>query len=165
MSGGKNTFTIKFDEAPAKRLFAALVQASEEAVRPSAQAGAQVLYDEVKRNVGKLGKKTGNLAAAIYQVYSKDHSDNARAEYHVSWNLRKAPHGHLLEYGYVQRYARYMDANGNWHTNKKKPLPQPRHVAAHPFIRPAAAKYPEAWAAIEAEYLRRIAQGPLGARS
>ena len=68
-------------------------------LRPAAQAGAQALYDEVKVNVGKLGRVTGNLQNSIYQVYSKNHSTDAKAVYQVSWNYKKAPHGHLIENG------------------------------------------------------------------
>lgn len=137
-------------------------------VRPVAQAGAQVLYDEVKRNVASIGKKTGNLANSIYQVFSKDNSGPGLATYHVSWNAHKgkAPHGHLVEFGHIQRYAAYLGKDGQWYTavrpemrGKPRPsrrasqaakdayyvlLPQAKQVAARPFIRPAASKFPDA---------------------
>lgn len=94
----------------------ALADGAEAAVRPSAQAGAQVFYEAVKTNVNAIGKKTGNLAAGIYQVYSKDNSSKVRAQYHVSWNHAKAPHGHLVEFGHVQRYVVYLDKRGQWKT-------------------------------------------------
>jgi hypothetical protein len=141
-----------------------LVEGAEAAARPAAQAGAQVFYDAVKANVRKLRRKTGNLDASIYQVYSRDHSAKGRAEYHVSWNHTKAPHGHLLEFGHVQRYVTYIDKRGQWKTlvrpeMRGKPKPGgkrdqallarqdayyvllkggPRIVGAKPFIRPAA---------------------------
>lgn len=93
-----------------------LADGAEAAVRPAAQAGAQVFYDQVVANVAGLGRQTGNLAKSIYQVYSRDNSHKARAEYHVSWNRRKAPHGHLVEYGHVQRYVVYIDKRGEWKT-------------------------------------------------
>jgi HK97 gp10 family phage protein len=117
-----NSVTVTFDTAG---LFAALdkMQAgllSE--VRPAAQAGAQVLYEEVKLRtpVGKKARKTksgrviepGALKAAIYQAFSQDNSDAQRATYHISWNASKAPHGHLVEFG----------------TSR---------APAHPFLRPA----------------------------
>lgn len=112
------------------------------AVRPAAQAGAQVLYEEVRCNVFGIGRKTGNLADSIYQVYSKDRSiEGEKAIYHVSWNARKAPHGHLVEFGYMQRYRVFLGKSGKWITSKKHPLPSPRHVAANPFVRPAMAKF------------------------
>ena len=40
------------------------------ASRPAAQAGAEVLYQAVLQNVRGLGRKTGRLAASIYQAYS-----------------------------------------------------------------------------------------------
>lgn len=59
---------------------------------------AVVIYDEVKVNVAKH-KKTGLLSSAIYRVYSPEKSLGALKLYRVSWNKRKAPHGHLLENG------------------------------------------------------------------
>ena len=83
--------------------------AAEEAIRPAAQAGAQVYYAEVKLRAkrgnevrhmkGGRTRPAGLLASSIYQVYSKDHSDAEHATYHISWNAKKAPHGHLVEYG------------------------------------------------------------------
>lgn len=99
-----------------------IVKASEASVRVAAQAGAQVLYDETRLRApvakraytNKRGKRIvpGALKASIYQVYSKDNSTEQRATYHVSWNAKKAPHGHLVEFG----------------TSR---------APAHPFLRPA----------------------------
>lgn len=134
--------TLNANMAAVDRLFDGLEADFSEAIRPAAQAGAQVLYDEVLKNVAGLGKVTGNLAGSIYQVYSKDRSIlGQKAVYHVSWNARKAPHGHLVENGYVQRYRVFQGKDGSWITDKKHPLASPRHVAANPFIRPAMSKF------------------------
>lgn len=152
-----------------------LQQRIEEATRPAAQAGAQTFYDEVKRNVGTLGDvfaTTGKLDAAIYQVFSKDNSHgNANgtaydvATYHVSWNHKKAPHAHLVEYGHMQPYVVYRSKDGRLHTKVRPeklkeylakyhgrtvpkelraqffvPYPVPKQVPAYPFLRPAMAK-------------------------
>lgn len=137
-----------------------LADGAQAAARPAAQAGAQVFYDRVKANVGKLGRKTGNLQRSIYQVFSQDNSSLGRAQYHVSWNNKKAPHGHLVEYGHVQRYVVYIDKRGEWKTavrpqmagkpRPKRSAPQsvkdayyvplkggPRLVAPKAFLRPA----------------------------
>lgn len=136
-----------------------IVQKAEKAVRPAAQAGAQVLYDAVRANVATIGRKTGKLANAIYQAYSPEASGPGVAEYHVSWNAKKAPHAHLVEYGYLQRYESYFDERrGRWVTRKDRPLAQPRVVGARPFMRPAAAQLPAAEAAIEREFEQRLGQ-------
>lgn len=109
-------FRIDMDTSGLLRYVDQLQEGCEVAVRPSAQAGAQVMYDEVQRNVNALGKKTGNLAKSIYQKFSQDNSNRLRAEYHVSWNYSKAPHGHLVEYGHLQRYVTYIDKRGQWKT-------------------------------------------------
>lgn len=103
---------MKFDASSLNAALDKMNDGIKDQVRPAAQAGAQELYDEVKANVAKLGRKTGNLDASIYQVFSQDNSSYGRATYHVSWNARKAPHGHLLENG----------------TSR---------MPAHPFLRPA----------------------------
>jgi len=84
-------------------------KAAEKAIRPAAQAGAQVYYAEVKLRAkrgnevrhlkGGRTRPAGLLASSIYQVYSKDNSDAQHATYHISWNARIAPHGHLVEMG------------------------------------------------------------------
>lgn len=109
-----------------------LADGAEAAVRPAAQAGAQVFYDLVKANVAKVGRKTGNLAGSIYQVYSRDNSSKAVAQYHVSWNQKKAPHGHLVEFGHVQRYVVYIDKRGQWKTLVRPEMrgkPRPKRSA------------------------------------
>lgn len=150
----------------------------EAAARPAAQAAAAVFYRAVQSNVAAIGKVTGNLARGIYHAYSRDNSAPGRAVYHISWNVRKAPHGQLVEFGHVQRYRVYINKRGEWKTmirpgmaGKKKPsrdasqavkdayyvpLAAPRQVAAQPFVRPALAKAAEASAAAEAVLLAKI---------
>ena len=112
------------------------------AVRPAAQAGAQVYYNEVKLRA-KRGNETrylkdgrtrpaGLLASAVYQVFSTDNSDDQKATYHVSWNKKKAPHGYLVEFG-------------------------TRFAPKHPFLRPAYdAVHGAAEAAVYDELQKRI---------
>jgi hypothetical protein len=157
----------------------------EEAVRPAAQAASQVLYEAVRQNVSALGRKTGNLYNSIYQAYSEDKSAPGKATYHVSWRTARssglpiAPHGHLIEYGHIQRYAVYVGKDGQWHTAvrpEKQGTPRPRRGAsqaekdayylprpggpvqwlAKPFVRGAASRFPQALDAAEAELLKRI---------
>lgn len=95
----------------------ALARAAKSAVRPAAQAGAQVLYEEVLRRVpvsdqahSTKGKKhtfqPGNLRDAIYQAYAQDESTDGRATYRISWNKRKAFYGHFVEHGTSRMAAR-----------------------------------------------------------
>lgn len=85
-----------FDTKRLKKALLAKEQKVQEAARPAAQAGAQVLYGQVRINV-PVG--TGRLKSAIYQVFSQDFSGDGYATYHISWNKKKAPHGHLIEGG------------------------------------------------------------------
>lgn len=136
-------------------------EAIERAARPAAQAAAEVLYLEARRNAMAI-RKSGNLASSIYQAFSEENSEPGRAVYHVSWNWRKAPHGYLIEFGHIQRYVSYVGSDGNWYTairpsmqDKPRPkrrasqdekdayyvtLPAPRQVPANPFMRRVAVK-------------------------
>lgn len=157
MSGGRNSFAITADTSGLEAWLDQLGDEAEAAVRPAAQAAAQVLYDEVKRNVGRIKRKTGNLERSIYQAFSADNSGTGFATYHVSWNARKAPHGHLVEYGHLQRYEiTYDPQTRRFTTHKDRPLPAPKQVAARPFVRPAQAKFPQARQAALAEIWKRL---------
>lgn len=172
---GKNTVNMAVDLGAFNDMISELEEDIQAAVRPAAQAGAQVFYDAVVRNVNALGKKTGNLAGAIYQAYSEENSGPGKATYHISWNASKAPHGGLVEYGHIQRYAVNLAKDGNWYTLVKpsmrgKPKPKrnasqaekdayyilraggPRQIAAQPFIRPAFYRQGEAIAAVEKKF-------------
>ncbi|MEN5181774.1 HK97-gp10 family putative phage morphogenesis protein [Comamonas testosteroni] len=87
---------FSFDANKLKKGLEAKAAKVQNSARPVAQAGTQVLYDQVKINVPV---KSGKLKSAIYQVYSRDSSWEGRATYHISWNKKKAPHGHLIEGG------------------------------------------------------------------
>lgn len=129
----------------------------ENAIRPMAQAGAQVFYDRVKLNVAGIGKVSGNLDRAIYQAYMPESSeDGKRALYRVSWNYIKAPHGRLLEWGWVQRWKSYVGRDGNWYTRKEAPLETPVQHPGRAFIRRAQAALPEAQEAMKSELFKRL---------
>lgn len=172
MAAGKNSFTIGFDASDLEVYLDQLGDNAAKAIRPAAQAAAQVLYERVRLNVQAIGKVTGNLDSSIYQAYSPEHSANGvRAEYHVSWNHLKAPHGHLLEQGYLQRYRYYQDNQGRVRPmvrpgmeGRRPPsrrasdeqkaayyvtLDTPRHVPGRFFVQRAADALPEAYLAAE----------------
>lgn len=129
----------------------------KDAVRPIAQAGAQVFYDRVKMNVAGMGKVTGNLDSAIYQAYMKESSTPGQRElYRVSWNVKKAPHGRLLEWGWTQQYKRYIGSDGTWYTRKDVRLDAPVQHHGRAFIRRAHAALPEAQEAMKAELVKRL---------
>jgi hypothetical protein len=151
------SFSVKVDLAALDLAVDGLEQKLQESARPAAQAGAEILYQAVMRNVQAMGRKTGNLAASIYQAYSTHDSEPHRPVYHVSWNPRKAPHAYLVEFGHIQKYKVYVGSDGNWYTNKNAPLPAPVQVAARPFIRPAMALFPRAEQAMVDRLLEGIA--------
>lgn len=173
--------TISPDTASLNSMLDDLGEDIEAAIRPAAQAAAQVLYDQVKQNVRGLGRKTGNLDGAIYQAFSTRESGTGHATYYVSWNQKKAPHGQLVEFGHIQRYASYLGKDGRWHTlvrpeMRGKPRPArrasqaekdayyvvrkggPKQIAARPFVRSAESKFNEALLAAEAVLLKRISK-------
>lgn len=154
-----NAFTIKFDGGGPGAMLAGMAGRIESAIRPAAQAGAQVLYEEAKARVpvfdeahifagtqfAKTGKtytfQPGSLKRAIYQVYSKDGSNKERAVYHIAWNHdnkspNSVPYGFMVEFGYLMTRKRYIGRDGKWYTSTER-LPQPKRVPARPFLGPA----------------------------
>lgn len=156
-------------------------------IRPAAQAAAQVLYNEVKQNVSQIKIKTGNLSSAIYQAFSEPESVKkangyAVANYQVSWNWKKAPHGGLIEGGRLQRYVVREGKNGQLYTlvrpeMRGKPKPKkrasqaekdayyvtlpggPRQVPGTFFVRRAIDKFPQAAEAALAKMKFTLAGG------
>lgn len=108
-------------------------------------AGGQVMRDTAKALAPEYDGSTGLaggsnvdrppppglLKSAIYLAYKERLSAQDHVTYGISWNSKVAPHGHLLEFGH-------------WRINKiingvptTIPLPFPKWVPAHPFLRPA----------------------------
>lgn len=108
---------VSIDRAAVTDILGRFEMSIYDAVRPAAQAGAQVFYDQVKVNVPvskkghwfhgtsfRLNKKkywfdSGSLKNSIYQVFSKDNSNEKKAMYHIAWNHKKVPYGFMVEYG------------------------------------------------------------------
>ena len=144
-----STFSVTADLSGLRKRMNTMVVECGEAARPAAQAGAQVFYDRVRELVPvslkghwfhgtsfkKYGTKywfdAGALKASIYQVYSKDHSGQGFATYHIAWNHQKAPYGFMVEFG----------------TSK---------APAHPFLRPARAQADLVRQAVHARYLAEL---------
>ena len=114
-----NAVTVTFDDTEVQAWLKELGAAALDAVRPAAQAGAQVLYDEVKVRVPVSTKghwfygtnkkywfEAGSLRNAIYQVFSQDNSAGPKVTYHVAWNHRKVPYGFMVEFGTATARAR-----------------------------------------------------------
>ena len=149
------SFNLSIDLSAFERDMEALAERAEKAARPAAQAGAQVIYERVKANVAALGRKTGNLDSAIYQAFSANNSGEGKATYHVSWNATKAPHGHLVEWGYIKRWQSIM-INGKWVTLKNRPLATPVQVPGKAFMRRAKDAIPMAEEAMRVTFLERM---------
>lgn len=152
------SFNLSIDVRAFESEMEQLAERADKAVRPAAQAGAQVLYDRVKVNVASLGRKTGNLDSSIYQAYSADNSNESKAVYHISWNATKAPHGHLVEWGYIKRWQSIM-INGKWVTLKNRPLATPVQVPGKAFMRRAKDALPMAEEAMRAKFLEVLHGG------
>ena len=176
--GNPNTFKMTVNLSSFGQAMGKLSKGMDDAVRPAAQAGAQVLYDEVVKNVAAIGVKTGNLKRAIYQVYSGQNNNKKKALYYISWNTQKAPHGWLVEYGHIQRYQSYQRKDGTWRTKVRpemrgKPKPETKNRAvldayyvlrkngpvqwlAKSFIRNAKDKMPEAREAMRLRFAEEL---------
>lgn len=152
------SFNLSIDVRAFESEMEQLAERADKAARPAAQAGAQVLYERVKVNVAALGRKTGNLDSSIYQAYSADNSNESKAVYHISWNATKAPHGHLVEWGYIKRWQSIM-INGKWVTLKNRPLATPVQVPGKAFMRRAKDALPMAEEAMRAKFLEVLHGG------
>jgi hypothetical protein len=132
------TFDTKQVQAGLERLTGELATSL---ARSMAVAGGQVLRDEAKARA-PVGTSEGGsitpglLQSSIYLAYSDRSTDN-RILYSISWNSRKAPHGHLLEFGHWMTHVSFKGPDGEWHSDPSKPLRNPRWIAARPFLRPA----------------------------
>jgi hypothetical protein len=116
--------TFDFDAKALTDQIDALKVKAETAIRPAAQAGAQVFYEAVldtvpvskkghwfqgstakgKKSPGAKRKasywfESGSLKGAVYQVYSKSDSSKDMSIYHVAWNHRKVPYGFMVALG------------------------------------------------------------------
>lgn len=112
--------------------------------RSMAVAGGEVLRDEAKVRAPRSGQgAVGDsgpripLAEAIYLAFRERYSGDKEVQYAVTWNKRKAPHGHLAEFGHWQIYAVIRKPDGSYITDKRKKLASPKWVPASPFLRPA----------------------------
>lgn len=86
--------------------------------RSTALAGAKVLREEAKV---RAPKDEGTLRDSIYVAYAESDSTEILKTYTVSWNTKKAPHGHLIEFGH------WLVIGAN----------RIRWVQPYPFLRPA----------------------------
>lgn len=140
---------LSFDiQSALKGIDAFALQLKEHLPRSMAVAGGQVVRDEAK---SRAPKKSGLLAKSIYVAYADKRSrpDDGLAVYSVAWNTRKAPHGHLIEFGHW-RYNKIVDGQPqksliNGKRRGRGPqdhggpgaLDKPVWVPANPFMRPA----------------------------
>lgn len=108
--------------------------------RSMAVAGGKVIRDEAKL-LAPVGTEEGGsiqpgaLRDAIYLAFKDAKSTGANVTYSVTWNSKKAPHGHLLEFGHWQLYVVRKTPTGYYTTKVKKDAPT--WTPAHPFLRPA----------------------------
>lgn len=151
---------IDFDSTRLEQALDRIGAAANAAVRPAAQAGAQVLYEEVLQRApestkphwfqGKNKSKKylfmpGTLRRSIYQAFSEDRSSDTRATYHIAWNHKKAPYGFMVEGGTKNSSIANMVEFGT------------SRSAARPFLRPAwDAANERAISAASAEFTSRL---------
>lgn len=124
----------------------------EHVVRSAARAGALVFYEEARLRAPvyagspRKGVKPGQLRDAIYHAFADDKSGEAVKIYRISWNPKKAPHAHLIEYGHwiVQRVNGQKVRKGR--------------VPAIPFIRGSFDRANDAMRAMQERAAERTAE-------
>lgn len=116
MAGGGDMLKLDFDLKKVTQKLDGITKATQEAVRPAAQAGAQVLYERVRQEapVSKAAHnfhiegrvygpfKPGSLRDSVYQVYAQGKSNKRKATYEVSFNHSEAPYGFMVLRGTSQ---------------------------------------------------------------
>lgn len=162
MANGRNLVTARDRARAAKgagmatdmsEVFANLDKLGEAArvslARSMAVAGGKVIRDEAKQRVPL---RTDVLYGAIYLAYKTKSQGTNQARYSVTWNGRKAPHGHLVEFGYMQIYKVRVDSLGRFWTDKTQRLPVPKYIPGQSFLRSA---YEATTASAQAAMMRR----------
>ncbi|PZP57974.1 MAG: hypothetical protein DI597_20395 [Pseudoxanthomonas spadix] len=96
-------------------------------------AAGKLVRDEAK---ALAPVDSGKLRDAIYLAYRDGESTDTKVVYQISWNSRKAPHGHLVEYGHWRVNELVRGDDGKWRATRDR-LPEPVWTPAHPFMRPA----------------------------
>jgi len=118
MAGGRGskTFSVTTDLSAFVDLMDDVVKASYDAVIPSAEAGAKIIYQATlqatphgakghwftggrKGGKGRYWFNAGNLRASIYHVLSQDNTGPGYATFHISWNYKKAPYAYMVHNG------------------------------------------------------------------
>jgi hypothetical protein len=128
----------------------AMAVAMGQEVRDEAKVRAPILKPG---NEGVDNQRAGQLRDALYLAFDGRRSilNEGHYVYSVSWNARKAPHGHLAEFGHWMPYVWAQDAGGRFYTplegtqtvgGRKRGvgIPQPNggfFVDAQPFLGPA----------------------------
>lgn len=90
-------------------------------LRSAIRAGGSLVVREARKRVHD---QSGNLRKGIKTKVTV--KQNGVTEADVGWDLKIAPHGHLVEMGHVQVVGR--------RGGKRRTV---GHVPAHPFLRPA----------------------------
>lgn len=160
---GFQSARLKNSMVDALRGFTADVQ--EKVLRPAAQAGAQVFYDEMKLRTEALDQKAqlrvkgdntrGLLNASIYQYHAKRVSSAAQQVYYIGPNKKEAPHWFNVEFGHYRINRVFVTPEGKFVATKER-LPAPLWTPASPYIRPTfSAKAADAVQAMQ----KRFAEG------
>ena len=135
-----------------------LAEAKESIARTMGVAMGVEVRDEAKfrapilqpGNEGTDGQRPGVLRDAIYLAYDDRRGilNNNAYRYVVSWNAKKAPHGHLAEFGHWMPYQWAKTEDGLYYTpipnntgrGTQKGIPIEGGgfwVSAQPFLGPA----------------------------
>lgn len=93
----------------------AMAAAMGKEVRDEAIVRAPVL---APGNEGYDNQRAGQLKEAIYLAFDGRRSilNSGHIVYGVSWNRRKAPHGHFAEFGHFMPYEALQTLEGKWFT-------------------------------------------------
>lgn len=97
------------------------------------------------------GSRPGQLRDSIYLAYRDAQSTQSHVVYSVTWNAKKAPHGHLAEFGHRQYFVVRKDLKGRYYTTNER-LPQPKIILGKGFL---GATYESTLSRVQAAMIER----------
>ena len=127
-------------------------KARQLAPKNSGQLAKNIVIKKVRsKNKSQVNYGIGLLSTKATYSNSKANQRKGRAG-QTYWQDGDGYYGYMIEFGYIQRYAR-IEIDGKWVTlthrkkdgkSAKTPLANPIHHPAKPFLRPALATQPQA---------------------
>lgn len=125
---------LSFDASDVLKNLGDLADPLYSVARTMGVAVGAAMRDEAKANVNS---ETGRLKDAIVVKYAAEDSSTKNVRYVVTWNRKKAPHGHLVEFGHWRTHEVVKLPDGTIRTGALLPRAEWDWTPAKAFLRRA----------------------------